>query len=79
MTDANGTILPARELVRVDVFSLLASWTGDGRQIVYLAASGVTGAFHLMNADGTGDRVLQMFGGVPETRIEWPDLAVLGF
>ncbi|MDQ2952727.1 MAG: hypothetical protein M3R54_10740 [Chloroflexota bacterium] len=79
LTDANGTMLPPRELVRVDVFSLLASWTGDGQQILYLAASGVAGAVHLMNADGTGDRVIQMFGGVPQTRIEWPDLAVLGF
>jgi Tol biopolymer transport system component len=77
VTDATGAA--PRELLRVNALSLPATWTRDGRQIVYLRGNGSGQDVHLLNADGTADRAVGSVGGsvVPEAPSEWPDLAVL--
>jgi Tol biopolymer transport system component len=75
VTDTSGR---APKAVLSKVYeSLFAAWSPDGRDIVYVSGLGVGGSLHLIAADGTNDRALQGYGGIPEARIDWLDLAVL--
>jgi len=75
VTDASGR---APKAVVSKVYeSVFAAWSPDGRDIVYLSGLGVGGSLHLIAPDGTNDRVLQGYGGAPESRNDWLDLAVL--
>ncbi len=76
VTDASGRA--PREIVRPGPQQLLAAWTPDGRDIVYVRGLGVAGSVHLLAPDGSNDRVVQAFGGAPESYLDWIDLAVLG-
>jgi len=54
-----------------------AAWTSDGRDVVVLEGLGVAGGLRLVAPDGSNVRVVQAYGGAPEARIDWLDLAVL--
>lgn len=75
--DAVGTT--PREIKTSTDPAFFAAWTPDGRDILYLDGLGVAGALHLIAPDGTNDRVLQAWGGVPESAKDWVDLAAVGF
>lgn len=76
VTDASGRT--PREIKKIEYSRLLAAWSPDGRDIVYVEGLGVAGSVHLIAPDGTNDRVVQAFGGAPESYLDWIDLAVLG-
>ena len=75
VTDASGRAPQA--IVRKVYDSVVAAWTPDGRDIVYVQGLGVAGSVHLIAPDGSNDRVVQAFGGAPESQGDWLDLAVL--
>ena len=57
---------------------LLAAWTPSGGEIVYLETQSVMATLHLVAADGSNDRVVEGYGGGPDSEVIWLDLAVLG-
>ncbi len=74
-TDESGRT--PRAVVSKVYSSLFAEWTHDGRDIVYVDGLGVAGSVHLIAPDGTNDRVVSAYGGAPESKMDWLDLAVL--
>jgi hypothetical protein len=75
VTDASGR---APKAVATKVYeNVVAAWSPDGRDIVYLSGQGVSGALVLIAPDGTNERVVQAWGGAPESVGDWLDLAVL--
>ncbi|HUQ42476.1 MAG TPA: hypothetical protein VM052_08240 [Candidatus Limnocylindrales bacterium] len=75
VTDSSGRA-PRVIATRRDM-TLLAAWTADGRDVVGLSATGVGGGLFLVAPDGTNERQIFSFGGAPESRTEWLQLAVL--
>lgn len=76
--NAQGVINPDRRVVKeVTYSSLFAAWSPDGRDVVYLEGLGVGGSLHLIDPSGVNDRVVQVWGGIPELDKTWLDLAVL--
>jgi hypothetical protein len=75
VTDASGRT--PRAFVTARELTMLAAWTPSGTEIVYVTAEGVAGSVFLLAADGTNERRIQDFGGVPEAQVTWLDLAVL--
>ena len=75
VTDAGGRT--PRAIKTVVYERMIAAWTPDGRDVVFLTGLGVAGAVRLIAPDGTNERVVQAFGGAPESYLEWIDLAVL--
>jgi hypothetical protein len=76
VTDATGRTPKA--IVTKVYDNVVAAWSPDGRDIVYLFGQGVAGALVLIAPDGTNERVVQSWGGAPEYVGDWLDLAVLG-
>jgi dipeptidyl aminopeptidase/acylaminoacyl peptidase len=79
VTDASGR---APKAVATKVYenvyeNVVAAWSPDGRDIVYLSGQGAAGALVLIAPDGTNERVVQAWGGAPESVGDWLDLAVL--
>jgi hypothetical protein len=78
VTDATGRT--PREIKSVSPAQLVAAWTPDGRDIVWVEALGNAAAVHLMRPDGTNDRFVTSFAlPGPATVDLGLDLAVLGF
>ncbi len=77
VSDAAGTT--PREIKTVSYAAFFATWTPDGRDILYLEGLGVAGTLHLVAPDGTNDRVVGAWGGAPESAKDWVDLAAVGF
>ena len=76
VTDASGrrpTTVKSAQFV-----SLTAAWSPDGRDVVVMFGDGNAGALLLIAPDGTNERPVQSWGGIPESSTEWIDLAVLG-
>lgn len=69
--------VPPNPIKKVTYSSLFAAWTPDGADIVYVEGLGVAGTVHIIAPDGSNDRIVQAFGGVPEGNRTWLDLAVL--
>ena len=77
VTDAGPGGRAPREIRTVRFERVTAAWSPDGRDVVYLEGLGVAGSVHLIAPDGSNDRVAQAFGGAPEGKMDWLDLAVL--
>src|SRR5262245_12596544 len=56
VVDADGRGL--RNLTRNAAFDCCASWSPDGRSIVFVSARDGNNELYMMNADGTGQRIL---------------------
>ena len=75
VTDVDGH--SSKAVVSKVYVNVVAAWSPDGRDIVYMQGEGVAGSLHLIAPDGSNDRVVQAWGGIPETVEDWLDLAVL--
>lgn len=76
VTDASGRT--PREIMKTSRQQFHAAWTPDGRDIVVVRGLGVAGSVHLIAPDGSNERLVQAFGGAPESSMDWIDLVVLG-
>jgi len=74
VTDASGR--SPREIITSHI-PMFAAWTPDGRDVVVLEGQGAGGGLRLVAPDGSDQRVVQGYGGIPEARVDWLDLAVL--
>lgn len=77
VSDSVGTT--PREIKTVSYAAFFATWTPDGRDILYLEGLGIAGTLHLVAPDGTNDRVVAAWGGIPESAKDWVDLAAVGY
>ncbi len=72
-TSRAGRLLVARPV------PMQAEWTPDGSAIAWVEATGVPFAVRVVNADGSGERVIHSGGGVPEAELNTVDFGTLRF